>query len=348
MKKNSMEANRNTSNNSGNKLQLLLNDPQGGVIISMLGWFLVFIMGLFIMDDRSFEAAFISSLSATLILAGISYFNDSWLIPKFFKQGKYVKWVFFFLSSCLLGSILQFGIRDGMLDIRYTSFAKIAIGIITVSFLIFLFKQIFEYYMNYSRWENKATQLDSEVKLLRAQVNPHFLFNSLNSIYSLSLDKDERTPEITMKLSQIMRYMVDRAAEDRIQLNEEISYLRDYLDLEKLRLGNKAEISFEINGQTDYKMVEPLLFIPFVENAMKHGVDTMKSGGFIRVNIDCEPNLIQFKCQNNFNPSIKKLSTGTGINNVRKRLEKLYPGKFDLFISKEDETFKVYLKLYLS
>jgi two-component system, LytTR family, sensor kinase len=325
----------------------MIEDPQAQIILSMLGWFVLFIFSLFAFNNSSFETAVITSLCFTLLFAGTTYFNFSRLLPRFFQQGKYVKWVFFFVSSNLLASLFLYAIRDGFLGERSVKFGPIIITFILLSFFILILKLSFDYFRNYTRWENKASKLDSEVKLLRAQVNPHFLFNSLNSIYSLSLDKDERTPEITMKLSQIMRYMVDRATEDRIQLNEEISYLRDYLDLEKLRLGTKAEISFEINGQTDFKMVEPLLFIPFVENAVKHGVDTLKSGGEIRVNIDCDTNQIHFRCRNNFNPAIKKQSTGTGINNVRKRLEKLYPGKFDLFISKEDESFKVDLKLYL-
>jgi LytS/YehU family sensor histidine kinase len=130
-------------------------------------------------------------------------------------------------------------------------------------------------------------------------------------------------------------------------LKEEVSYLRDYLDLEKLRTGDKAEISFEVNGETDFKMVEPLLLIPFVENAFKHGINTLKSGGSVRINLECKIKQITFTCINNFNSSIKKESTGTGINNVRKRLEKLYPGRYDLFISKEDAQFKVELNIYL-
>ncbi len=330
----------------------ILNDPRAHIILQLVGWFFLFLILLFTSKASNFGDAFASASILTLLLSMVVYINHGKLVPKFFSKNRYIVWALTYTISCILAALIYMGLINIFevfeRSIRYNiNFGPTFAIFIIFSFLIMIGKFISEYFMNYVQWENKATQLDSEVKLLRAQVNPHFLFNSLNSIYSLALEKDDRAPEITMKLSQIMRYMVDRAHEDRILLKEEVSYLRDYLDLEKLRTGDKAEISFEVNGETDFKMVEPLLLIPFVENAFKHGINTLKSGGIVRINLECKAKQITFTCINNFNSSIKKESTGTGINNVRKRLEKLYPGRYDLFINKEDAQFKVVLNLYL-
>lgn len=327
----------------------ILNDPRAHIILQLVGWFFLFLILLVTSTANYFSDAFASAAFLTLLLSMVVYINHGKLVPRFFSKNRYFAWAFTYALSCVLAALIFMGLIGlFQVSIRHTWNFGFHLAFFTIlSFLMLIGKFILEYFMNYVQWENKATQLDSEVKLLRAQVNPHFLFNSLNSIYSLALEKDDRTPEITMKLSQIMRYMVDRAHEDRILLKEEVNYLRDYLDLEKLRTGDKAEISFEVNGETDFKMVEPLLLIPFVENAFKHGINTLKRGGIVRINLECKVKQITFTCINNFNPSIKKESTGTGINNVRKRLERLYPGRYDLFINKEDAQFKVVLNLYL-
>ncbi|MFC2188016.1 sensor histidine kinase [Fulvivirgaceae bacterium LMO-SS25] len=327
----------------------ILNDPRAHIILHLIGWFFLFLILLFTSSANHFSDAFASAAFLTLLLSMVVYINHGKLVPRFFSKNRYIVWALSYTISCILAALIFMGLLELFeVDIRNSRHFGIHLAFFVIlSFLMLIGKFILEYFMNYVQWENKATQLDSEVKLLRAQVNPHFLFNSLNSIYSLALEKDDRAPEITMKLSQIMRYMVDRAHEDKILLKEEVNYLRDYLDLEKLRTGDKAEISFEVNGETDFKMVEPLLLIPFVENAFKHGINTLKSGGVVRINLECKAKQITFTCINNFNSSIKKESTGTGINNVRKRLERLYPGRYDLFINKEDAQFKVVLNLYL-
>ncbi len=327
----------------------ILNDPRAHIILHLIGWFFLFLILLFTSSANHFSDAFASAAFLTLLLSMVVYINHGKLVPRFFSKNRYIIWALSYTISCILAALLFMGLLEVFdVDVRNSRHFGIHLAFFVIlSFLMLIGKFILEYFMNYVQWENKATQLDSEVKLLRAQVNPHFLFNSLNSIYSLALEKDDRAPEITMKLSQIMRYMVDRAHEDKILLKEEVNYLRDYLDLEKLRTGDKAEISFEVNGETDFKMVEPLLLIPFVENAFKHGINTLKSGGVVRINLECKAKQITFTCINNFNSSIKKESTGTGINNVRKRLERLYPGRYDLFINKEDAQFKVVLNLYL-
>lgn len=328
------------------KLVGLLADPQARIILALAGWFIYFLFALNELSHwkDSDEQRFASGAILTLAVAVVIYINSETLTPRFFANRRYIVWLVAFLVINILGAALH-SIFGGLM--HYGAwFGKSIIIILTSSFLIFLLQLIVGYMVEYWRWETKANQLDSEVKLLRAQVNPHFLFNSLNSIYSLSLDKDDRTSEVTMKLAQIMRYMVDRAGEDRIKLDEEISYLRDYIDLEKLRLGDKAEISFEVQGNTSMHEVEPLLFIPFIENAVRHGLDTMRSGGTVRAVLTVDHNSIFFQCKNTFNPEIKRASTGTGIANVRKRLEKLYPGRFDLFVQKAENEFTVELKLH--
>jgi len=187
----------------------------------------------------------------------------------------------------------------------------------------------------------------SELALLRSQVNPHFLFNTLNNIYSLVYKKAEEAPEAVMKLSSIMRYMLYDATTDKVLLEKEIEYLQSFIELQKLRLRHKDYIELLIEGNADGRYIAPMLLIPFVENAFKHGDKSgTRPGIWIRLTI--ESNRIVFEVKNRIrkinNASIDKIG-GIGLNNIRRRLELLYPQKHSLEIIPEDTMFSIKLIL---
>ncbi len=187
----------------------------------------------------------------------------------------------------------------------------------------------------------------SELALLRSQVNPHFLFNTLNNIYSLVYKKAEEAPEAVMKLSSIMRYMLYDATTDKVLLEKEIEYLQSFIELQKLRLRHKDYIELLIEGNADGRYIAPMLLIPFVENAFKHGDKSgTRPGIWIRLTI--ESNRIVFEVKNRIRKinsvSIDKIG-GIGLNNIRRRLELLYPQKHSLEIIPEDTMFSIKLIL---
>jgi sensor histidine kinase YesM len=191
-------------------------------------------------------------------------------------------------------------------------------------------------------------KIETELKALKGQINPHFLFNSMNSIYSLALNRSEKTPEIILKLSDIMRYIIYEANTDFVDLSKEIDYLKDYIDLQKLRTDNRATIKFEIVGSLDKVKVAPLLFFPLVENSFKHGVKGSTGKSFINIELIVDNACIRFSIENNLgliDNVEKKEYKGIGLDNVKKRLEMTYPDKHEFSIIKNEDTFKVELKI---
>jgi two-component system, LytTR family, sensor kinase len=185
----------------------------------------------------------------------------------------------------------------------------------------------------------------SELALLRSQVNPHFLFNTLNNIYSLVYKKSEDAPEAVMKLSSIMRYMLYDATSDKVLLEKEIEYLKSFIELQKLRLRQQDFVEINIHGVVNGRTIAPMLLIPFVENAFKHSSKNAPNPG-IRINLIIEPQQIQFIVTNHIRKSSETAgdpSGGIGLHNIQRRLDLLYPGKHSLVITEDQDIFTVKL-----
>jgi two-component system LytT family sensor kinase len=176
-----------------------------------------------------------------------------------------------------------------------------------------------------------------KLKYLRSQLNPHFLFNTLNSIYSLSLQKSDKTPEVVIKLADLMRYMIYDCDEEKISLNKEIEFIRNYIDIEKIRY--KADVRFSVEGETDGIMIEPFLFISFIENGFKHAFNNSYNDAFIYITIKTGGGQIVLNVINNTNIDLEtqaKKIFGTGIKNSRSLLELVYPDSYALDIIQTD------------
>jgi len=187
-----------------------------------------------------------------------------------------------------------------------------------------------------------------QLRYLRAQLNPHFLFNTLNSIYSLSLQKSERTPEVVIRLADIMRYLIYECNEDKIPLEKEIEFIRNYIEIEKIR--HQADIKFTVEGMTTGLMIEPFLFISFIENGFKHAMDHTFDDPFIYITLRVGNGQLVLNVLNSTNADLelqaKKLN-GMGISHSRTLLELLYPAAYDLDIiqTERDETRTSALRL---
>jgi len=199
--------------------------------------------------------------------------------------------------------------------------------------------------------EIKAKNLESELQLLKGQMNPHFYFNTLNNLYSLSLEKSEKVPETILKLSDIMRYILESSKRQNVPLDEEITYLKNYLSLEKLRSDNKNSIKFEVSGDLEDKMITPMILMPFAENCIKHGNVNSAKGWYINIGIIIEGNKLILSTRNR--KKSKKISNQVssspkvGLKNVQKRLKLLYPDRHKLNIQDDDAYYTVLLEIQL-
>ena len=189
-------------------------------------------------------------------------------------------------------------------------------------------------------------KLETELKFLKSQVNPHFLFNALNNIYSLTVTQAPHAPESVMQLSEILRYMVYDSNEKKVTLKSEINYIENYVNLKLLKDSRGMDVKIDLDKSSPDLLIAPLLFIPFVENAFKHSKIENLKNGFIKVNLEIDKNELTFHVSNSLpeNDFTKDQLGGVGLENIKKRLELLYPGHV-LRIEKSETDYNVWLKL---
>lgn len=195
----------------------------------------------------------------------------------------------------------------------------------------------------------EADKANAELSFLKAQINPHFLFNTLNNIYSLAASKSDHAAESIMKLSNIMRYVTDDVREEYVPLENEVAFISDYIDLQRLRLGDKMNVNFLVSGKIEDKKIAPLILMTFIENVFKYGISN-REPSVIDIQLTGGDNAIRFFCQNKLYETRRQTEsqgTGIGIANTKQRLEHLYSGKYELSINEENNKYTVQLVLHI-
>ncbi len=198
--------------------------------------------------------------------------------------------------------------------------------------------------------EIKAQQLESELALLKSQINPHFFFNTLNNLYALSLMKSEQVPGVILKLSELMRYILSSSNENKVDLAQENEFLQNYLYLQKFRFTQNQNIKYNVDGNIAGIKIAPMLLMPFVENSFKHGVRAVTDQFYIHINLKVSDDNLTFTVDNSKPKQVENQSSDSirlGLNNVRRRLELLYPDKHTLEISDKPDRYLVTLGLRL-
>ena len=210
-------------------------------------------------------------------------------------------------------------------------------------------KFTFDWFKNMKiRAELETQNLTSELAFLKSQINPHFLFNTLNNIHTLAYKKSDLAPDSIMQLSELMRYMIYESDVEFVPLDKEIVHLRSFIDLQTLRFKSENIVDIQVNGDSSRHEVAPLLLLPFVENAFKHGSNLNRDAA-IRINLDCKKDGIHFEVINDFNHSaaIEKDNTGgIGLENIRRRLELIYKDKYTFDIDGTSGTYHTRLSIY--
>ncbi len=205
---------------------------------------------------------------------------------------------------------------------------------------------IFEKWQLIKQLRNENT--NAELMLLKSQINPHFFFNTLNNLYGLTVEKSDKAPEVVLKISDMMRYTIYEGQKDKVALEDELDYLKTYIELHRIRYQKKVDIKFTHHIQDDGLLITPLLFVILLENAFKHGIESLTENAYAHLSLIAGNNKVVFAIENNYDPNEKKEHEGIGLKNLARRLELLYSERHALLVSNEASTYKVQLEIDLT
>lgn len=323
---------------------------------------LAVLLMIFEQHGTSFWFTFTNTLILLVFFMAIVYFNIYYLIPSFLSRKSIGVYLILFTISCLILTpfrtlvfYLKFSQRPALQEEVLSDQVSTFLSLFIIGAISTLAKILSDWLRSQRKMRELQTEnMQSELKFLRSQVNPHFLFNTLNSLYALTLKKSDKAPEIVIKLSEIMRYMLYECNEPTVPLEKEIKYMKNYVELEKLRHGNDAKIVFECSGEVSKQKIAPLMFIPFFENSFKHGISNQLRKGFVHIYLNVDQDEISMDISNSKAPKAdekpleQNSSGGIGLKNVKRRLHLLYPNKHKLKIEDEERKYRVQLDIKLT
>ncbi|MCX6269062.1 MAG: histidine kinase, partial [Bacteroidetes bacterium] len=286
------------------------------------------------------------------------YINLLWLIPVFFNKRRYLLFTTLEVANILLFILLNYFVTYVFEGGRYPAnflsefiaeFILVLLFLIVSTLLKFMRDSIALQDVELRIKEVEKQKIEAELRALKSQVNPHFFFNTLNSLYALSLDKSDKAPELILKLSDLMRYVIYESKDDLVPVGKQLEFLQSYVYLEQLRTNESLDIQFDITGDHVQVKIAPLLYLAFIENAFKHGAKDKNDDPFIHINFNLEhEDQVIFTIENRTDQYQRKSSGGGfGLSNVKKRLELLYPGRHELKISESLTIYRVELTIFV-
>lgn len=314
--------------------------------------------------NHNFDEAFALELSYLPIRLVIVYFNYFYLLPTFLLKKKVRKYILYSLLTVIAMALLQRALnyyvynplifpdwtQKGLFEIYRTAQAAMLL-IFPMIFLIGL-TTIFQWADSEHRVQELAKEkLETELKYLKNQVNPHFFFNILNNLYGLAQEKSDRTPEVVLKLSELMSYMLYETNRNLIDLEKELEYIKNYISLEEQRYGDRFTCNLSVKGDLSHVKIPPMLILPFIENSFKHGINVESKGAWMNIALSVESDLFLLEVTNSLATKVEdkpKSKGGFGIKNVERRLQLLYPDGYELKSGQVDDAYTVVLKLELN
>jgi two-component system sensor histidine kinase AlgZ len=293
----------------------------------------------------------------------IGYLNYFFLLPKFLAEKKWRRYFLQFAVIFALLITLRMQVERYIIDgyehqeqNQYLYSSRFIIHVVTTNFFIVVFLGMIRFAVEWFEFEAhkknvENERLTAELNFLKAQINPHFLFNTLNNLYYLAYTQSANTTEVIAKLSQMMRYMIYDSNYPQVPLSKEIEYMQNYISLERLRLNDQIPIEFKQEGTTSNDiLITPLIFITFLENAFKHGVSNSHSGAWVKIYIQLKGKECTYTVENSKIPTSKpeaEEKSGIGLQNVRRRLELSYPNRHQLQVKDLPDRYIVELKITL-
>jgi hypothetical protein len=283
-----------------------------------------------------------------------------WAVPRFLLKGKIVEFLLLMLGWAIAGLYIDVWYKDYiMIPVQKALHPDYFLPegplawcylCITTSAAVPMVIKFFKFWdIKRQDWlQAQQDKVTAELQLLKAQVHPHFLFNTLNNIYSFSLENSPKTPGLILKLSSLLSYMLYDCKTAEVRLEKELEIMKNYIGLERERYGNNIDISWDVSGEVQDKFIAPLMMLPFIENAFKHGTSEQIEKCWLSIDIAVEGNKLKVKIANSKNENANHRSNGIGIANVRKRLAFIYPGNHELKLSDEGPFFIVSLMIQLN
>jgi hypothetical protein len=314
----------------------------------------LFLIAYFYCNLHVFVPHFLSKKRIVLFLGItiVAYVLFCFVIPSVFRQ--YFTPELPFRPGMLPGRP-DFQLQDGVRMMPFKIFRHSGLYSHSSQFLVIFIisaglKVVSQWYAEKQRLQElENSMVQAELSFLKSQIHPHFLFNSLNSIYYLALSKDDKAPEAILSLSEFLRFVTTESNQSRIPMEKEVKMLEEYIHLQSMRASEKFELQFQLKGGFREGTIMPLTFVPFVENAFKYGISA-HINCFIHICVEIENDWLKFTCDNSIVSGIndRNLSSGVGLENIRKRLELAYPGRHSLAINADSSAFHVKLQINLT
>ncbi|MBN2807375.1 MAG: histidine kinase [Prolixibacteraceae bacterium] len=293
---------------------------------------------------------------------------NRYLIPKYFFEGRLFLFFYFLLfafvvsvwinTMCIV--VILWHVATNTIDGSFPDKTDLIL-LLSGSYIIILFATIVHFVreshrrtlerdrMNSLKTETELRLKDARLQLLQGQLHPHFLFNMLNNLYGLWMEKSDATPDVILKLSALLDYMLYRCDQEKVALNDEVTFLRNFIELETIRHDQRLKIETVLPAQTDDLKISPLILFTFVENAFKHGANKTSGISFIKIHLAVAGPQLQFRLENSFDHLTSvNVPKGIGLNNVQERLSLLYPRRHHLVIDQADDIFTVQLTIDLN
>lgn len=311
--------------------------------------------------------AFLEYLMALPVIVAATYFTLYFLLPRYLLPRKYVEFFVILLLSALVFGVFQRLIVQYLINplirgnstegtlMEILSLYKIVKNIVFIYTIVIAATAVKLFKISYQKESARQLlaqqKLEAELKFLKSQIHPHFLFNTLNNLYALTLKNSRKAPEVVLKLSSLLDYMLYESNVPKVPLAKEISLINNYISLEKLRYGNRLEVSFNFSIDSLEKSIAPLLILPFVENSFRHGVSKELQRTFVAIDLSIKNEWLTLKVENtkhDFPDKVAKDYHSISLRNVQRRLNLLYPNHHELQIFDEEDMYLIVLKLKLN
>ncbi len=342
----------------------MTNNKYSLIGLNVLIWLIIlFWMSFAYTGSGDFQQMLLRNVFTILSMAGIVYFNFYYLLTTYFFQKKYIQYFTILTTMVLILTLIRVYVDSLLLESitpiipeNKAIFSNMHYTVVLLSFVVVLiisslFKFTSMYYKNIQlRQQLENQHLEAELKFLKAQINPHFLFNTLNNIYTLSYMKSEKATLMIMKLSELMRYMLYDSNQSKVDLQKEIQYLQNYIELQRLKTPDEQTITFEVEGNPQGIKIEPMLLVPLLENSFKHGNIGDDPNGWVHCKLKINPKFLHYTIQNSLpsTPKQKDKQGGIGLENIEKRLQLLYPERYEFKTLSQtaEKEFHAAIKIY--
>jgi sensor histidine kinase YesM len=320
----------------------------------ILAWF--FLNLLFGYGELMNRLSIYYSFVILLVTAAVTYWITGYLVPRYLLKGRYGLFLIYLLFTIIVSLDLE--LITVMLFLVYEKFQVLIYNprdiysmLAGTYFIVFLSTgiKLTEYWFNEQQRRQAAMKekVETELRLLKSQIHPHFLFNTLNNIYALALQKSDQAPDAIIKLSELLDYLLYHGENEQVPLLKEIELINHYMELEKLRYGDRLQALFEKTGDPDNVTIAPVLLLPFVENAFKHGISKSRDKVWLKIHLEISNRSINFHIENS-KPGISSntnIAGGIGLENLKRRLAILYENRHTLEIFDKEDVYSIKLNL---